>query len=662
MSKMNLRQRILVQALAGVLAITGTSLAQPAKGANKFLGNITTHGQVRTDFNKYWNQITGENEHKWQSVENTRNTMKFTGGDNIVKYASEKGMLWKFHTLVWGSQYPGYVQGNPSAGWLMQLSTADQKKEIVEWYDKVKEKYPEIPMIDVVNEAQPGHAPAPFKDALGGDGETGFDWIINAFKMARERWPKAILIYNDYNNCEYGGSVDWTIKLVNAMLKAKAPIDAIGCQGHDTYKLPTSAVKSNLDKIAATGLPIFISEFDIGEGDDTKQKKIMEEQFTMFWNHPSVVGVTYWGYVLGATWRPNTGLMNSNGTERPALTWLKEYVKNNPNPPNDFPGFLKGESSGYHLGINVKGQGTVTRTPDETRYAKDTEVTLTATPAKGWVFSGWDGAASGTQNPLKITMSEIKKITAKFVTEDGKVDLIANGTFSAGEASWYFNNWSGSGEGIVVDGEYKLSITTIGTNNYDIQTVQSGIILEKGKTYRVSFDAYASEDRAMSVNVGMPESPYTTFLTTVSNGSSEVALTTTKKGYSFDFTMEQETYENSRIEFSVGLATPTVYIDNVSLYEAGEVAVHSSVQNKPAQRLNVSQHGSLVHITSNYAGNRNASLNIYDLRGNIVRSERFTTIPGVYSLSTSGISKGYYIIKVRIGNSVFTSDLMLTGK
>ena len=33
-------------------------------------------------------------------------------------------------------------------------------------------------------------------------------------------------------------------------------------------------------------------------------------------------------------------LLNTNGAERPSLTWLKNYVASNKNPPNDFPNFL----------------------------------------------------------------------------------------------------------------------------------------------------------------------------------------------------------------------------------------------------------------------------------------------------------------------------------
>jgi hypothetical protein len=218
----------------------------------------------------------------------------------------------------------------------------------------------------------PTHAPAPFAGALGGSGSTGYDWIIKSFKMARKRWPKAILMYNDYNNIEWDKDVQYTYDLVKKMIEVDAPIDAIGCQAHDAFRRPTSKVKSNIDKLASLGLPIFITEYDIQVTDDNKQLKIMKEQFPMFWNHPKIAGITYWGYIVGATWRNGTGLMRSNGTERPALTWLKKYVNENPNPSNDFPDLLKfGEEVSIRASVRTHGQGTVKHDPTKDSYEKN---------------------------------------------------------------------------------------------------------------------------------------------------------------------------------------------------------------------------------------------------------------------------------------------------
>jgi hypothetical protein len=55
-----------------------------------------------------------------------------------------------------------------------------------------------------------------------------------------------------------------------------------------------------------------------------------------------VAGITIWGYLNGATWISNSGILNSNGTERPAMTWLKTFIAENPNPPNNFKGLMSG--------------------------------------------------------------------------------------------------------------------------------------------------------------------------------------------------------------------------------------------------------------------------------------------------------------------------------
>ena len=48
----------------------------------------------------------------------------------------------------------------------------------------------------------------------------------------------------------------------------------------------------------------------------------------VMWNHPGVAGITIWGYIYGSTWVEGTGLIR-NGQERPALVWLKEFIKDN---------------------------------------------------------------------------------------------------------------------------------------------------------------------------------------------------------------------------------------------------------------------------------------------------------------------------------------------
>ena len=73
-----------------------------------------------------------------------------------------------------------------------------------------------------------------------------------------------------------------------------------------------------------------------------------------------------------------------------------------------------GGTTSYTLTTNVTGSGTVSSNPNAASYTAGTQVTLTATPATGYQFSGWSGALTGTTNPATITMDANKTITATF--------------------------------------------------------------------------------------------------------------------------------------------------------------------------------------------------------------------------------------------------------
>ena len=317
--------------------------AQLSSNPDKFLGNITTSGQVDYGAEKFyqlWNQITPENESKWSSIEGSRRgSFNWSGCDAAYNYAKQHHFPFKFHCLIWGQQYPG---------WLDNLSTAQQYKAIEEWMDAIKARYPSIDLIDVVNEAVPGHNPAPYKDALGGDGKTGYDWIIKAFEMAYERWPDAILIYNDFNTFQWQRAE--FIDLVRILRNAGAPIDAYGCQSHDLTDMNESNFKSAMNEIqSALKMPMFSSEYDIGTDDDALQEQRYKEQIPYIWEADYCAGITFWGYIYGRTWTTNgnSGIIR-NGVDRPAMKWLRGYMASTKakTAKSPFPG-MKKEASVY---------------------------------------------------------------------------------------------------------------------------------------------------------------------------------------------------------------------------------------------------------------------------------------------------------------------------
>jgi len=178
----------------------------------------------------------------------------------------------------------------------------------------------------VVNE--PIKTPLPWKAALGGDGSTGWDWVITAFQIARNNCPNAKLLINEYGT-ENDPPVRATYKNIINLLKARNLIDGIGIQAHyfNIDNMNRAAVTSMLDDYATLGLDVFASELDIvGPGGDAGQLAKYQDVFPGFWEHNAVKGVTIWGYIVGQTWRDGTGLVTTGGAERPAMTWLKSYV------------------------------------------------------------------------------------------------------------------------------------------------------------------------------------------------------------------------------------------------------------------------------------------------------------------------------------------------
>lgn len=331
-------------ALAASTLSFGVGLAE---NASKFVGNITTRGQVRSDFGQYWNQITAENECKWASIEGSRGNRNFSGCKAAFNWAKNNGGYFKFHALLWGSQYPN---------WLESLSVDDTKKAIMDWFDAVKQNFPELDMIDVVNEAirtgnnqyHSNYPKTKIIQAMGGDNNGDYTFIVNAFKEARKRWPDAVLIYNDYNTVQWQKNEG--IQLIQTIKKAGAPVDAYGLQAHDMQVggggnngtgangscLALSTLKSAIEEIwNKTETPMFISEYDIASNDDNDQKNCYEQQISYFMENEHIAGITIWGYLYGATWTSggNSGIIRENNgqvTDRPAMKWLKEYLPSHP--------------------------------------------------------------------------------------------------------------------------------------------------------------------------------------------------------------------------------------------------------------------------------------------------------------------------------------------
>lgn len=494
---------------------------------NKFVGTAPDGSADLAHLSGYFNQVTPANAGKWGSVEATRDQLEWANLDAAYDYAQSNGMPFKLHTLVWGSQQPS---------WLSGLTPEEQLAEIEQWIAAAAARYPNVAMVDVVNE--PLHAPPAYREALGGTGITGWDWVIKAFELARQYFPNAELLVNDYN-VEALDSWAADYLQVISVLQGRGLVDGIGLQAHFLERAELPVVAANLDRYAATGLPIYVSELDVNFANDARQAQRMRDLFTLFWDHPSVVGITHWGYRQGAMWRPDAYLLRSDGTARPALDFIQCYRAGNVDcpVPEYVPSARIGDSASitleavdYDSAQGVLAAGSVVAYTDDGDWLSLDRVTfnrnwdtLAVTYAKGNTDAasisvhlgsldsvpvatiplpstgGW-----GTNSTVSIPWAPIDGEHNVFIQFHGgygvanlgtlkfgapiglAANVLADGDFESGSDGWW--TWS---SGVIattqeraLSGAQSLAMTGRSGNSPLVKSL--GSVVVPGKTYKVS--------------------------------------------------------------------------------------------------------------------------------------------------------------------------------
>ncbi|MBR3631103.1 MAG: family 16 glycosylhydrolase [Oscillospiraceae bacterium] len=166
--------------------------------------------------------------------------------------------------------------------------------------------------------------------------------------------------------------------------------------------------------------------------------------------------------------------------------------------------------------------------------------------------------------------TNVTKPEKNFRDADETGNYVYNGDFSEAEAlddeeNWYFLLFEG-GEGAaqIKDNTMIISSTNEGTVDYSVQLVQPAIPMIKGKKYRLTFDAWADEERDIITCVDAPTAGWVRYL-----ADTTLTVGTEKQTFTFDFEMKDKDDPNGRLEFNLGHrgSTATVYIQNVRIEE-----------------------------------------------------------------------------------------------
>ncbi len=414
--------------LLSFLVIAGTLLptvvkSQLAVDAHKFFGCNARHSQqIDPDFSTYFNQLTPANSGKWGLVEPEQDLMTWNILDEHYEFARDNDIPFKEHNFIWRFQQPDWLNG---------LSNEEIRNEAEEWIVAFTERYPEVDMIEVINEPT-RHEPL-YKQALGGNGETGYDWIIWAYEKARLYAPEAALILNDYDVLK-NTNVRQELIEIALILKERGLIDAIGCQGHFLEGQNATSIQNALDELAQTGLDIYITELDINIANDQGQLNKYKDIFPPMWKHPAVKGVTLWGFREGEMWRDDAYLVRSDNTERPAMAWLKDFIGgklHSAHASQSLPGLIQAEhydTGGQYIGWfdrTTGNSGGQYRTDDVDirQLSQENNYAVDSIENGEWLQFSLDQVTTGSYN-VKLRISSATEDTAnKVVFSIGGVTL-----------------------------------------------------------------------------------------------------------------------------------------------------------------------------------------------------------------------------------------------
>ncbi len=174
---------------------------------------------------------------------------------------------------------------------------------------------------DVVNE------PVHERDFFGLMPETA---MAAWFQLARSADPDAALFINEYgmlNSAASPGMIARFRTLIQTLRRTGAPIDGIGIQGHvGQQPRPPDLLLADLDLIAAEGLPVQITEFDINTTDEALQADYLRDFLIACYSHPAVSGFIMWGFWEGRHWKPDAAMFRRDWSEKPVAAVWREWT------------------------------------------------------------------------------------------------------------------------------------------------------------------------------------------------------------------------------------------------------------------------------------------------------------------------------------------------
>lgn len=320
------------------------------------------------------------------------------------------------------------------------------------------------------------------------------------------------------------------------------------------------------------------------------------------------------------------------------------YLGNGMNTPPKPNISIIGQNASYSLTTKVIGSGSVSKSPDSDSYKSGVEVTLTASPAEGWEFSGWSGALSGTEKSVKITINSDISAVAHFtpsVPSGTKKLAIISATAGAEQT------------GNPKENSFDGNTATRWANDNTIEN--AWITFDLGSTkainaLRIMAQNGVSRTYELKIEVGDEQMVQVWSGTTMLNPSLQTIITTEKTGR------------------YVKISASGVNSDNnnwLSIIEAEvwgkDAAVNTGTVPGKIEKWSFDINGSGLIVRS--PGKEKIDIKLYNAQGRIVSDFYSGNLPhGIHRIAINNrLPAGFYVMTIRIPdrNEVIKSQFII---
>jgi GH35 family endo-1,4-beta-xylanase len=289
--------------------------------ASRLRDTNPAHAVYKEKVEQLFNVATIENNLKWPAwIGEWGSGFTQAGALAAVDWLLDNDISVRGHNIIW----PGYSKQPNGVKQILDGAPLDASEQatlrttIDNRIDDIASRFAgKLSAWDVVNEPWDNHD---VMDNLPEGNAAMAAW----FERVRANDPTAVLYLNEYNILSTGGATNtakqqFYYDTLVSLKNSGAPLGGIGFQGHfnETNLSGPEQVWEILDRFAALGLDMQITEFDFGTENEQLQAAYTRDFLTAIFAHEGMDDFVMWGFWENAHWRPDAAMFRSDWSIKP---------------------------------------------------------------------------------------------------------------------------------------------------------------------------------------------------------------------------------------------------------------------------------------------------------------------------------------------------------